>query len=327
VYHKKKPVLFNIDYAKKIFHNNPSAQALVLALSGKQTEGVRIALFENTEESHEIAKFIADTSQGEALQKKLWIDIFIYYNQKEFKKGLDIMTESKILKIEDVLPYITNTITIEDFKPKVSKCINEYEINIKKLKEDINNFNKIAENIKGDIKKYKQQSNEIQYPNCKCEICQHYIIDKDILVFPCGHMFDINCMKDCLLNYESTGLDYLHDRNVKIDEILYKIGYIKERAFVNKNNQKEKEIENKKHEGKHKNKKMENVKKQNIPNEKDSLMENELKEQLVEILKEQCVLCGDFMVDSIQIPLKQKDYFKPDINGLKLVMPEQFYFS
>ena len=55
------------------------------------------------------------------------IDLII---NKEFKKALDIMSESKILKIEVVLPYITNTITIDDFKLKVSKCINEYEINI-----------------------------------------------------------------------------------------------------------------------------------------------------------------------------------------------------
>ena len=105
-FHKKKKVIFDIDYAKKIFHNNPSAYALVLALSGKQSEGVRTALLEDTEQSHEVAKFIARNSQGETLQKELWIDIFSYFNKKEFKKALDIMSESKILKIEDVLPYI-----------------------------------------------------------------------------------------------------------------------------------------------------------------------------------------------------------------------------
>ena len=322
-YHKKKKVLFNIDYAKKIFQNNPPAHALVLALSGKQSEGVRTALLEDTEQSHEVAKFIARNSQGETLQKQLWIDIFIYYNNKEFKKALDIMSESKILKIEDVLPYITNTITIDDFKPKVSKCINEYEINIKQLKEDINDFNKVSETIKDDIKKYRQQSRDIQFPKCRCAICQQFIKDKDILLFPCGHMFDINCMRECLLNYESTGLDYIHDKNVEIDEILYKLGYIKERSF-SKNNREIQEKENKKQEGKNKNKKGD--KKQDAPYEKDSFMANILKEKLVEILKEQCVLCGDFMIDSIQIPLKQKEDFKADINGLILKRPKEFCF-
>ena len=322
-YHKKKKVLFNIDYAKKIFQNNPPAYALVLALSGKQSEGVRTALLEDTEQSHEVAKFIARNSQGETLQKQLWIDIFSYYNKKEFKKALDIMSESKILKIEDVLPYITNTITIDDFKPKVSKCINEYEINIKQLKEDINDFNKISETIKDDIKKYRQQSRDIQFPKCRCVICQQFIKDKDILLFPCGHMFDFNCMRECLLNYESTGLDYIHEKNVQIDEILYKLGYIKERSF-SKNNREIQEKENKKQEGKNKSKKAD--KKQDAPYEKDSFMANILKEKLVEILKEQCVLCGDFMIDSIQIPLKQKEDFKPDINGLILKRPKEFCF-
>ena len=230
------------------------------------------------------------------------------------------------MKIEDVLPYITNIIKIDDFKPKVSKCINEYETNIKNLKEDIKDFNKIVETIKDDIKKYRQQSIDIKFPYCRCEICQKFIKDKDIILFPCGHMFDINCMRECLLDYESTGLDNIHEKNVKIDEILYKIGYIKERSFIKNLNNEEKEMKNKKVEGKNKNKKIDVVKNQDVPYEKDSFMANILKEKLVEILEDQCVLCGDFMIDSIQMPLKQKEDFKPDINGLKLKRPEQYYF-
>jgi hypothetical protein len=45
-------------------------------------------------------------------------------------------------------------------------------------------------------------------------------------------MFDMNCIRESLLNYEITGLDYLHDDNVLIDKISYDLGYIPKRVFV-----------------------------------------------------------------------------------------------
>ena len=333
-FHKKKEVLFNLDYAKKLFKNNPAAYALVLALSGKHIEGVRIALIENTNECHNIAKFIASNCKKNELKKQLWIEIFSYYNQKGFKQALDIMAESKILKIEDVLPYITDTIKIEDFKSEISHCINEYEKNIKKLKEDINDFNKTAENIKGDIYNVKKKSTDIQYSNCKCEICQEFISNKDIFLFPCGHMFDLKCMKNCLLEYEATGLDSIHDKNVKIDELFYKLGYSKDRSFKNPKKKIENE-ENKKKENKNekgffkKNKKQEivEIKEQESERVKDPVQIYILRKKLIEILSEQCILCGDYIVDIMQSPLKKKTKFEPDINGLQLIMPTELDFS
>ena len=110
-----KGALFQLDYAKKLFRNNPEALSLVLALMGKYSEGVNLALKTNTKKSKEIAKFIATNTQNEQLKKKLWIDIFCDNKQNE-KDPIKIMKESKILKIEDVLPYISDEIKIEDFK-------------------------------------------------------------------------------------------------------------------------------------------------------------------------------------------------------------------
>ena len=338
--HKKKEVLFQLDYAKKLFKDNPPAYALVLALMGKYAEGVRTALQQKKEDCNQIAKFIASNAPGEKLRKKLWIDIFSCDNQNEFKQALDIMKESKILKIEDVLPHITDTIKIEEFKKQISNCINEYEANIEKLKKDINDYNKTAENIKADIYRVKKKSMDIKYSDCKCEICQGYIKDKIIFLFPCGHMFDMNCLKDSLLNYEATGLSYIHDKNVEIDDLFLQLGYSKEKSFVERKKQGgENEGENKKLEetstekniggffSKFKNLDFPVFKKQDNQEGKDSQHIKNLKNRLYEILSEQCVLCGDFMIDSIQCSLAQKDFFEPDKNGLKLKASREPDFS
>ena len=332
---KKKEVSFQLDYAKKLLKDNPPAYSLVLALMGKYSEGVRTALNQKTEECNKIAKFIASNAPGEKLKKKLWIDIFSCENQNEFNKALDIMKESKILKIEDVLPYITDSIKIEEFKKQISNCINEYETNIQKLKKDINDYNKISENIKSDISKIQKKSMDLAYNNCKCEICQGYIKDKRIFLFPCGHKFDMSCIKECLLNYEATGLNTIHDKNVEIDDLFFQLGLSKVRAFEN-TKEEEVKIEIKKPEEVeeksvsalfNKIKEYTGFKKQEILEVKDSKEMDMLRNRLYSILNEQCVLCGDFMIDTLQSSFSPRTDLESDKNRLKIEIFKEPDFS
>ena len=320
--------MFQLDYAKKLFKDNPPAYSLVLALMGKYSDAVRILLNQQTEECKKIAKFIATSTPGETLKKQLWIDIFSYHSQKNFQQSLEIMKESKILKIEDILPHITDTIKIEEFKKQISSCINEYEKTIDNLKKNISNYNKTAENIDNDIYKVKKESIEIEYSNCKCEICNEFIKDKNIFLFPCGHMFDMNCIREYLLNYEITGLENIHEKNVKIDDLFFKLGYSIKKTFINKNDKGEEnnKIITEVPEAKKKEssffdkiinfagiKKVEDTK-ETKKDEKRKALEDEL----IEILSEQCILCGDFLVDSIQNSFTQKESKELEKDGVRL---------
>ena len=307
-FHKKKPVLFRIDFAKKLFKNNHSVYALILALMGKYSEGVKEALNDKNEKADSIAKFIASNAPGEKLKKKLWIEIFFTNNHKEFKDAIKLIEESKILKIEDVLPYITDSIQIDEFKQQIKKCIVDYENNIKKLKEDINDYNSTSENLKNNIKKIKNKSIEMKSKTCKCDICQNYIKDKNVFVFPCGHMLDANCIRKRLLDYEIKGLDYIHKKNLKIDELFYELNYINERLFIDVKKKEDKEKEKEKEQPernpsffsfiKEKPKKQEETHIKEEP--AHNIDKKKLKEELNSILSEQCVLCGDYIVDSVQ---------------------------
>ena len=145
-----------MDYAKKLFKNYRQAYSLVLALSGKYSEGVKIALMERSLECQKIAKFIAFNAPDEKLQKKLWIEIFSENNENEFKEALEILNESKILKIEDILPHIHDSINIDEFKAEIYDWVKEYEKKIDTIKENINDYNIASENIKTDINKHKK---------------------------------------------------------------------------------------------------------------------------------------------------------------------------
>lgn len=126
------------------------------------------------------------------------------------------MNESEVLRIEDVLPHIMGNIKIEVFKKEITHCINIYENNIQELKRDISNYNKTAENIKSDIYKVKKKNMEIRYKQCICEICNATIKDDNIYLFPCGHIFDANCIIQTLQKYNN----FVESLHVKIEKIL-----------------------------------------------------------------------------------------------------------
>ena len=160
---------------------------------------------------------------------------------------------------------------------------------------------------------------ELKYNEFKCEICKGFIKNKNIFLFPCGHMFDMNCIRECLLNYELTGLDYLHEDNLKIDKLSYDLGYIQNRIFVEKDAKISNEDQKKGEDKKIINKKKNDSEEMSKINEES---QKKLKATLDNILSRQCVLCGDFLVDSVQCSLNQRKKIV-DSNGLKLSLPTE----
>ena len=133
-------------------------------------------------------------------------------------------------------------------------------------------------------------------------------------------------MKECLLEYEITGIDYLHDKNVEIDDLFQKLGFSNDRIFskVVKENENEDKLQE--------NNLSRNISKKTghvigLKRVKNYKTINNLKRRLYGLLGEQCVLCGDFLVDSVQYTLDQKDVFKPDKNGFKLKIEKEFDFE
>ena len=319
IYQKKsKKVNFELDYAKKLFKDNYKALALVTALMGKYSEGVKIALNNN---DITIAKFIAENVQDKAIKKNLWLDIFSSNKKEDFKNALEIMKNSNILKIEDVLPRIMDNIKIDEFKGQISECINLYEKNIRELRDDISQYNQTAENIKNDIYKVKKKSIEIQYRQCKCDICQSNIKDNNIFLFPCGHMFDTKCIINSLENFKK----YLNNKKSEdnkrkkiFDSIDLKL------KEINKFYKEINEIENKrKNQNAEKEKvnlfgSLMNVMRKQNPNKtevielskEDEKQLKNLKQKINDILSEECVLCGDYMIESTQTLFVEEDNIK-----------------
>lgn len=342
------------EYAKSLLkENNKKGYALILALTGKYSEGISYVLKkesnetkENSESNQEIAEFIAKNVKDEKLKKSLWIQIIRNIsenidkmnnenkNEEEFTQAMKIMEKSKVLKMEDVLRYITDSTKLVEITTKFVECIEKKEKNINELKHDIKNYNKTFENISTDLYHSKKKSIELKYNEFKCSICQDLIRNKRVFLFPCGHMFDMDCIRLKLLDYENTGIEYLHEDNILIDKLFFELGFIPKKFFRDKEEDKDEkedkgeeveEIEEDKYYiqtlGQEAMKRVKKIggffskikkdiyqgfwKKEEIINKNDE--ENEKKyNELKKILNKHCVLCGDFLIDSVQNSLEIK---------------------
>jgi queuine/archaeosine tRNA-ribosyltransferase len=101
------------------------------------------------------------------------------------------MNESEVLKIEDILPNLMGSIKIEVFENQITKCIDSYENSIEQLKAKILDY---IDTAKICINKVRKKYMEIRYQQCQCEICNNIIKEDNIYIFPCGHLFDPECI-------------------------------------------------------------------------------------------------------------------------------------
>ena len=67
----------------------------------------------------ELARINADKPEDdEVLTKKLWLTIakHVVQDNKDIKSALEILKQSNVLKIEDILPFFPDFVLIDDFK-------------------------------------------------------------------------------------------------------------------------------------------------------------------------------------------------------------------
>jgi len=319
-----KKVLIDLSFAEKILANIPPALALVYFYMQKYDESIKVAL-DNKE--YELAIFIAQNIPNEEIQKKIWIKIFIFFKKNGKYSPKNILEFSNgIINVEDLLPYMDEETKLQDIKTDLQECTDLYEEGVSQLKEKIATFTKSNNNIQEDIYLINKRKLDFEHSKIKCHECQNNITDNKFFLFPCGHIFDADCLVKILIEYDASGIggEVLKGKVKAVKSLSEKIMNMQKKKTTNKTNI----FEGFQKFGKKTMKRFLTfvTKDQNsINDDNEEALENDKNEEEIELtkeeelqlkeltiglynlLKEECVLCGQDMINSTQIPFSQED--------------------
>jgi len=213
----------------------------------------------------ELAKETVKKSQmDDDMRKKLWLKIarHVVEKDKDIDKVNDLLKACNLLKIEDILPFFSDFVTIGQFKEAICSSLSEYSRHIEALKEEMKDTTESAEQIRKETETLKTQSITIRNID-KCCICKYSILSRAFYAFPCRHLFHSNCVLLAIQDYLS------HQQIKRLRDIQAMIESYIPKASANLESE-----------------------------EKIRKLETELDE----LIASQCLYCGDFMIDAINQP-------------------------
>ncbi|KAI1305565.1 hypothetical protein EDD11_004922 [Mortierella claussenii] len=196
---------YNLDYALRICTQNNRIQSCVNIFSsmGLYGEAVDLALKHN---DLELARINADKPEDDdMLRKTLWLKIarHVVKEKKDIKAAMDFLSNSDLLKIEDILPFFPDFVLIDDFKEEICKALEEYNIHIDELKTEMDEATKSAENIRIDVRELRSRFAVVASTE-RCTSCDYPLLTRQFYIFPCQHTFHADCLIKKLTPFLST---------------------------------------------------------------------------------------------------------------------------
>ncbi|KAK4489030.1 hypothetical protein RD792_004822 [Penstemon davidsonii] len=187
----------------------------IYSMMSMHEEAVALAL----QVDPELAMAEADkVEDDEDLRKKLWLMVAKHVIEQEkgtkrenIRKAIAFLKETDgLLKIEDILPFFPDFALIDDFKEAICSSLEDYNEQIEKLKQEMNDATHGADNIRNDISALAQRFAIIKRDE-ECGVCWKKILNladdyrkamaytsvgsmSPFYVFPCGHSFHAHCL-------------------------------------------------------------------------------------------------------------------------------------
>ncbi|KAJ1921944.1 tethering complex subunit [Mycoemilia scoparia] len=184
----------NLDYALRVCRKYNRIQTCVYLYTklGHHEDAVELALECN---DLELAQISADKPKDRDLQRLLWLKIARHAINKEgdLKLARDIACSSKILEIEDILPYFPDFTQIDDFKEDICLALEDYEEEQQKLRIGMEESIQASQAIQSDMQDLRNRFTILAMDEV-CQQCDQPLFLSQSSVFPCGHTFHTECL-------------------------------------------------------------------------------------------------------------------------------------
>ncbi|KAH7345284.1 Pep3/Vps18/deep orange family-domain-containing protein [Rhizoctonia solani] len=186
---------YDLDYALRICRANGRIQPCVhiYAKMGLYEESVSLALEKG---DLELAQITANMPEDDVqLRKKLWLKVarYVVEDKKDIKTAMQFLSNTELLKIEDILPFFPDFVVIDDFKDDICNALEDYSARIVELKQDMDGAMESAAAVSRDISQLKNRFVIIEQGE-RCTQCRAPLLLRQFYAFPCQHTFHADCL-------------------------------------------------------------------------------------------------------------------------------------
>lgn len=203
------------------------------------------------------------------LRKKLWLRIarHVVEEEKDVKRAMEFLHECDLLKIEDILPFFPDFVTIDHFKEAIITSLQEYNQHIDTLKEEMDEATESAEEIRKDIQSFRNKFAFVKAQD-KCAACSFPLMTRGFYLFPCQHKFHSDCLIGEVLPNLTT------KKRARVEDL--------QRKLAERDDSRSLSIKSDANTG--------------------DLKQLDYKTELDDLVASECIYCGDFMIRSIDKP-------------------------
>jgi hypothetical protein len=106
---------------------------------------------------------------------------------------MEFLEATDLIKIEDILPFFPDFVTIDDFKDDICNALERYSSHIEQLKTEMQQATDSAETIKREIQDLSTRLVVLDAAE-KCIVCAEPLLSRQFYVFPCQHAFHADCL-------------------------------------------------------------------------------------------------------------------------------------
>ena len=286
-------IYYDINYALRLCTEQQdqlrSACVRLHCILGQLDQAVELALRDAESDGLTQAKACLQfagvgTGDNEANDKarRIWLRIarYVVQDKNDIKQAMEFLRECDgLVKIEDILPFFPDFVTIDHFKDAICDSLQEYSKHIQDLKDEMEEAYASAEEIRNDIQQFKRRYVFVRADDT-CSICQEYVMARPFHLFVCSHRFHTDCLIEAVLPH------YGKERKRKVEELQRELA---------------KATANTVQSGKPTNVETLSIDSRGSGGTKLSHRE-QVRAELDDLIANECVFCGDIMVKSVDKP-------------------------
>ncbi|KAM9294249.1 vacuolar protein sorting-associated protein 18 homolog [Gastrophryne carolinensis] len=278
---------YDLKYALRLCaeHGHHRACVHVYKVMELYEEAVDLALKVDVD----LAKSCADLpSDDEELMKKLWLKIarHVVQEEKDVKKAMVCLSSCNLLKIEDILPFFPDFVTIDHFKEAICSSLQEYNQHIEELKQEMEDATLSAKRIREDMQEMRNKYGSVD-PQDKCRSCDFPLLNRPFYLFLCGHMFHYDCLMQMVVPELPTY------KQLKLEDLQKKLGAA---AQPSKSRSHAKEEDS-------------------ISLGKGQPTREQIKADIDDLVAAECPYCGELMIESIDKPFIDPQKYKEEMES------------